>query len=268
MTNDFTDDIRQAYVVAKNEVRKFLVGKKIILFGLLVLLLEALNLIIPYVLGSGFVDSLEATETLLGNITLFIVIAAILFTATSIVSEFEERTALVLFTKPIRKWSIFLGKFAASVAITVGFLIIIYLFTTIVCLVAFGNVPAELLASLGLAICGTIGISGLAILLSSIAKKGSTASIMTLVTYLLVLSMVSTLIFTYANVETWWMLNDAMSSITNSIKGEIVFDDIMNGIYHYELIPAIELARSAAVMLVWGIVTAVASYFLFKKRDF
>lgn len=269
MNADFTDDIRQAYVVAKNEIKKFMVGKKIILFGLLVFALEALNLIVPYVWGDGFDTSLDVTEALLGNITLFIVIAAILFTATSIVSEFEERTALVLFTKPIRKWSIFVGKLGASIAIMVAFLLIIYIYTAIVCLAACGDLPTEFFTSLGLAVCGAVGTSGLAILLSSLAKKGSTASILTLVVYLLILSMVGALISTYGDVDTWWMLNDSMNSITDCLKGVLVIDDYGPPIIsHYELVPAAELARSAGVMWVWGIVTAVAGFFLFKRKDF
>ena len=268
MNAGFTDDIRQSVVVAKNEIKKFMVGKKIILFGLLVLVLEALNLIVPYVWGKGFETSLDATEALLGNITFFIIIAAVLFTATSIVSEFEERTALVLFTKPIRKWAIFLGKLLASVAIMAGFTLIIYLYTAIVCVVTCGDIPSALLASLGLAFCGIVGTSGLAIMLSSVFKKGSTASIMTLVFYLLVLSMVGSLISTYGNVDTWWMLNDAMNNITNCIKGVLVIDDPVHMIYHYEPVAAFDLWKSAAVMWVWGIVTSVAGYFLFSKRDF
>ncbi len=268
MNADFTDDIRQAYVVAKNEIKKFMVGKKIILFGILVLVLEALNLIVPYVWGSGYSNSLEACSALLGNLNLFIIIAAILFTATSIVSEFEERTALVLFTKPIRKWSIFAGKLAASVAIMIAFMLAIYIYTAVVCLVACGDVPVELFTSLGLAICAAVATSGLAILLSSIAKKGSTASIMTLVIYLLVFSIIGALITQYAHIEVWWMLDEAISNISYCISGvpEIVSFDPPIIVYHQ--VTDFELARSAAVMWVWGIVTSVAGYFLFSKRDF
>lgn len=267
MNIDFKDDVRQAVVVAKNEIKKFMVGKKIILFGLLVLALEVLNLAIPYIWGEGFADSTEAAGTLLGNITLFIIIAAILFTATSIVSEFEERTALVLFTKPIRKWSIFLGKLMASIAIMVGFLIAIYLYTAIVCLVACGDVPGVLLTSLGLSVCGAVGASGLAILLSSIAKKGSTASIMTLVIYLLVLGIVGGLISTYVHVDTWWMLDEAMGNITYCIQG-VPSIDITTMDITYSPVPGSELARAAGVIWAWGIATSVAGYFLFDRRDF
>ena len=264
---DFTDDVRQSFVVAKNEIRKFLVGKKIILFGLLVLILEALNLIVPFVWGDGFYDPIYGAEALLGNINLFIVIAAVLFTATSIVSEFEERTALVLFTKPIKKWAIFLGKLMASVIIMVLFLAGLYLYAAIAVFAACGEVPGGLLPSFGLAVCGIIATTGMAIFLSSISKKGSTASIMTLVVYLLVLTIVGALIATYAKVDTWWMLDEAMSNIVNSIgvMHVLSYDPV---VLAYTYVPTDELWRAAGVMWAWGIVLMVAGYFFFQKRDF
>ena len=264
---DFKDDTRQAYVIAKNEIKKFMAGKKIILFGILVLALELLNLIVPFVWGDGYGDSITAAESLLGNVNLFIIIAAILFTATSIVSEFEERTALVLFTKPIRKWSIYLGKLLASLIIMSGFLLLIYLYAAVVCLVTCGDIPGSLLTSFGLSICGAIGSSGLAIMLSAVFKKGSTASIMTLVFYLLILGIIGALINQYAHVDTWWMLDNAMGNIVNSmgVPHVISYDPLD---YYYTFLPGSELARSAGVMIAWGIITAIIGFFLFNKRDF
>ena len=262
----FSDDFRQTMVIAKNEVRKFISGKKIIIFAILIIGLEALNLIIPYALGDGYSSVLEMTRGLLGNTSLFIIIAAVLFTATSIVSEFEERTALILFTKPVRKISIFLGKLIASIAVVAVFMIAVYLFTGICTLAVKGGVAVELFTSLGLCICGIIGCSGLAILVSAIFKKGSTASILTLVIYLLVFGVVSSLLTQFANIETWWMLPDAMNSISYCLgyTNIVSFDPLVTEIVYMK--PEDE-ARDAAVMLVWGIVTSIAGYFIFKKRD-
>ena len=264
---DIKDDLRQSIVVTKNEIKKFMAGKRILLFGILVLALELLNLIIPFILGSGFDSATDAAESLLGNITLFIVIAAILFTATSIVSEFEERTALMLFTKPIRKWSIFMGKLLASLIIMIGFLVILYLFSAIVCLATCGSIASGMATSFGLAICGALGTSGLAIMLSSIFKKGSTSSIMTLVFYLLILGIVGALIVQYAHIEIWWMLDQAMSNIVYAMGvPNVVSTDPF--IIVYTTVPSSELVRSGCAMVAWGIVTAIVGFFFFNKRDF
>ena len=264
MNADFTDDIRQAYVVAKNEIKKFMVGKKIILFGLLVIALELLNLAVPLIWGDGFTCGEDCAVTLLGNNVLFIVIAAILFTATSIVSEFEEHTALVLFTKPIKKWSIYFGKLLASVVIMMAFVSVLYIYTIIAC-VGTTEIPSGILPSFGLAACGVIATSGLAIMLSSIFKKGSTASIMTLVLYLLILNIVGALIATYTDIGTWWMLNEAMPDIVNSI-GEIHVISIDD--YYFTYVSESDLWRSAGAMLAWGAVTSIVGFFLFKRKDF
>ncbi|MBR1888469.1 MAG: ABC transporter permease [Candidatus Methanomethylophilus sp.] len=265
---DIKDYTRQAFVITKNEIKKFLAGKKIILFGILVLALEILNLVVPYIVGEPYDNSVDVASSLLGNINLFIVIAAILFTATSIVSEFEERTALVLFTKPIRKWSIFVGKLLASMIIMAGFILIIYLYTAIVCFATCGNLPGAFFTSLGLAICGAFGCSGLAILLSSLFKKGSTASIMTLVVYLLILSIVGSLISQYGHIDTWWMLNDAMGNITYCISGIPIIESYDPPLIVYQAVSSSDLIKSAGAMGVWGIVTAIAGFLFFNKRDF
>ncbi len=262
----FSDDFRQTMVIAKNEVRKFISGKKIILFAILIIGLEALNLIVPYALGSGYDNVLEMTRGLLGNTSLFIIIAAVLFTATSIVSEFEERTALILFTKPVRKISIFLGKLIASIAVVTVFMIAVYLFTGICTLAVKGEIAVELFTSLGLCICGIIGGSGLAILISAIFKKGSTASIMTLVIYLLIFGVISALLVQFANIETWWMLPDAMNSISNCLGYYVIvsYEPLVTKIVYMS---AEDEVRDAVVMIVWGIVTSIAGYFIFKKKD-
>lgn len=273
---DLKDDLRQAIVVAKNEIKKFMAGKKIILFAILVLGLEILNLVVPMVwgggfdvivLGDGFGRSSYVADALLGNIALFIIIAAVLFTATSIVSEFEERTALVLFTKPIRKWSIYFGKLLASLVIMIGFILLIYLYAAVVCLAICGNLPYGFLTSLGLAICAAFGSSGLAILLSSVFKKGSTASIMTLVVYLLVFLIIGGLITTYAHVETWWMLDSAMGTISTALGNVAVVDYDPLTIF-YSAVPGSELARAAGAMAAWGVATSVIGFLFFQKRDF
>ena len=92
---DIKDDTRQAYVITKNEIKKFMVGKKIILFGILVVALEVLNLVVPYVWGEGYSNSTDAAGALLGNINLFIVIAAILFMPRGILGVVKDAAARV-----------------------------------------------------------------------------------------------------------------------------------------------------------------------------
>jgi ABC-2 type transport system permease protein len=177
-----------------------------------------------------------------------VLLAATLFTSGTISSEFEERTALILFTKPLRKWSIFLGKFLASYILGLIFMAVYYLVVAVVSLAVTGTVASELAMSMALSIAYLVGVNGLAILISSVSKKSSTAAILTFVTLLLIISIITNVLDMY-NVDTWFMLDNAADHIYSCMTGE-------SG-----------SGTAAAVMLIWGI-TLFAGYSIFKKREF
>lgn len=109
------DDLRQVFVIAGNEMRKFIRGKKILLYVLLMALFVALLVGFPIAYPDNFGTFMNNPDNVLftyaSNVTFLILIGAVLFASYTIVSEFEERTYLLLFTRPVKKTSIFVGKF-------------------------------------------------------------------------------------------------------------------------------------------------------------
>jgi ABC-2 type transport system permease protein len=140
--NSFSDDIRLAVVIMKNEFLKQMRGKRLLIFGIitgmiLVCITAALALV-----DNPVIDSPKSfCELFLGILTLFMIIGATLFGATTVVSEFEERTALILFNRPIEKWSIYVGKFVAAFLIVVAFVVIYYLYVIIASMMLAGGIP-------------------------------------------------------------------------------------------------------------------------------
>ena len=256
---DPVDDLRQSFVIAKNEIKKFFRGKKILIFGILILSITLLLAVLPYAFGDQYNSK---QELIFGYITftyLLIELAGVLFTATSLVSEFEDRTALILFTKPVRKGSIFVGKLMASLVVICGFTLCYYLFITLFALIVPGEYTMGFVQSLALTLCGIFGISGLAMFMSSFAKKGSTASILTFVMLMLLLSLISGLLNMYADIDPCWDLTNALGYIV------IAFDPSALGM---EPVTTATLYRSAAVMLTWGVVCSIIAFFIFRRRDF
>lgn len=249
--SDFGDDVRQSFVVMKNEIRKFMRGRKMLIFTALVaLILVAITAVVIYSEHGLGDDGKELSSLYLGFSLMIVLIAATLFTSTSIVSEFEERTALILFTKPIRKWSIYLGKFLASIVVVVGFTVVYYLIVAALC--AVPGLDDSLWQSLAAAVCYGVAASGVALLISSFMKKSSTASIMTFMTLLLLISVI-TLVLAIGGVDdAWFMLDNAQGAVTGVLSSD--------GYGH--------LGRECGVMLAWGAATIVAGYFLFKRRQF
>lgn len=251
---DVLDDFRQAFIVMKNEITKYARGKKLIIFAALTALILAVVTAALTIWGDGLGDNSNNLSYLYIMImSLLVLVAITLFASTALVSEFEERTALILFTKPIRKWSIFLGKFLASLIVTVGFVLIYYAVVIILCLIGPGYVDGAIFVSLGLSVCYTFGCAGIGFLISSVMKKSSTSSILTFFTLALLLNMVLSVIMIAAHIEDpWFVLTYAANDI----------------LYVLDPMQTAHAARAAAVMIVWGVSSALVSYFLFRKRDF
>lgn len=251
LEDSFSDNIRQTKVIMKYELRKHLEGKKIILFGMLMALLLALNIILPYILGDGLnKDPTELAYSFVTFASLLILISATLFASGTIVSEFEERTALILFTKPLRKWSIFLGKFVSACLLGIMFMLIYYAVVVAVSFAVTGTIATNLLLSLGLAILYVIATTGIAVLISSAVKKASTAAILTFVMLLMIFALISMLLDANS-IDPWFMVNQAELTISSCLSGE-----------------DFNALASAAVMVVWGAATGVVGYTAFKRREF
>lgn len=257
------DDLRQSVVVTRNEIRKFFRGRKMLLFGSLIVVILLLMTVLPYVLGDGYEDDYTLALVFVMFVAIIIELAGILFTATSLVSEYEERTALILFTRPVRKRAIFIGKLVASILVMAVFAVVYYAFTCVFSMVAVGGVLDNLWKSFGLTFPAIFAVCGMCMLMSSIFKKGSTASIMSMVMMMLLISVIVNIISTFSSLPTWWGFDEAMDSIIYAL-GDF---DAMSGM-EVDAYTGAELWRSVYVMLAWGIVTDILAYVVFKKRDF
>ncbi len=242
------DDLRQAFVVAKNEIRKFVSGKKFYLLLALALLTLVIIASLPYLLGSSILS--DTMGNCMSVVNLGVILSATLLASTSIVSEFEERTALILFTKPIKKSSIYVGKYLACVVVTASIMVIYYVISVIMSQFIAGSIPSGVLTSFGVGLCHIFATVGVAMLISSISGKSSTSSIMTFLILAFILSMVGTLLVMYG-VDTWWILDNCAQFISSAIGG----------------VAADGLIRAVACMIVWGLVPGIAGYYLFSKRD-
>ena len=215
MSNSVVESSRQGYVVMKNEIKKFFSGKRMLIFLAMVVLILAILTVAPYLLGTELPD--DPGRLSMGYIKMspmIVLMAASLFASISIVSEYEERTALIIFTRPIRKVSIFGGKFAAAFLVNVAFTGLYYLVTAVVSLIVAHGIDPDLYTSFGLAVAFAFAVSGIAILFSSFVKKSSVATIFTFVTPLIVLPTIS-MVLQMADMNVSWMLDQAAAAIAN-----------------------------------------------------
>ena len=204
------ETVRQSFVVMKNEIKKFFSGKRMLVFSLILAAIIFVIAVAPYLVGSTAKPFMFVAVA-----SLVVLMASTLFASICIVSEYEERTALIVFTRPISKVSIFTGKLLACLVVTIGFTFLYYLVAIIVGLLVDQSFSPDMLVSFGLACAYAFATTGIAMLVSSLLKKASTSTIITFV-ILAVIFMALSLVLNAASVDTSWMLYDCAGSIENA----------------------------------------------------
>ncbi len=222
MGNSFGESLRQAFVVMKNEIKKYFSGKRMLVFLVLLAIIVFVIVVAPYMFNS----ETDPVYFLMMS-SLVVLMASTLFASISIVSEYEERTALIVFTRPIRKTSIFVGKALACIVLTIAFTALYYLIAIIVSAAVKGSVSGDMFVSFGLACAYAFGTIGIAMLVSSIMKKGSTSTIITFVILAVIITALS-MVLNAANVNSSWMIDQAANSIMECSEE---YRNMMNELY-------------------------------------
>ena len=197
-------------------------------------------------------------------VSLISILSAIIFSSTSLRSEYKERTGLLLFSKPIRKGSIFVGKFLTAFLTSV-FMMILY------CLLAVAAtyiITDGIYDGVWLAILSSIpyifAITGIVFFIGSLFKRGSA---ITLISFsILLLAGFLCDIFTTAEMinEYWFNLFYANDLIgysylwgTTDHLSEVLID-----------IGYMSPIESVLVMLGWGFLTGICSFLIYRTKSF
>lgn len=260
------DDLRQVIVIAGNEMRKFIRGRKILLyvllFALFVGIIVGLPLAYPESLGTLMENPKSVLYTYSNNVTLLILIGAVLFASYTIVSEFEERTYLLLFTRPVKKTSIFVGKFLASYIIVAIMVLVFYGISIIHSFAVAGDVSPDTWKSLLIALFDIFALSSIAILFSTISKKGSVSALMTFFTIL----MVPTIIWAMFMI-TNPILMDPNTPFSYTLENYWYFINIAESSIYQVALENISISLPIISLTLWGIVPLVAAWLIFLRKE-
>jgi ABC-2 type transport system permease protein len=258
--SDIWDSLRQAAVVSANEMRKFLRGKKLLLFAAMIAAVVAL---MTYAIAA-FSDDTSApyVSTAFSLFAyLVVIIAAALFAAPSVAGEYEDRTALILFTRPIGKMPIYLGKTAAALLVAVAFTAVYYCVAAVLSAALCGGVVGNHWVSMGLSLAYCVASVGIAMLFSVVLRRSSTAVVMTIIFLTLIAGVLTNVFETAGIADPWYLLEYCSDDIVYSIDGTIT----MMGT---EYVRDVEPLRSAAVMGIWALAAWTLGYLAFRKKEY
>jgi ABC-2 type transport system permease protein len=158
-------------------------------------------------------DSPELFAIFSTSMTTIAIIGSVFFSGDAIASEFEHKTGYILFPNPVKKITIVTGKYIACFIATSAILGVAYLISAFSLLGFYQRIPSGILSSLAIALALACCVLSIAFAFSSFMKGGMGATIATLLTFMMILPIVSTSL-AYAGYDPWFLPNYAGNAVT------------------------------------------------------
>jgi ABC-type transport system involved in multi-copper enzyme maturation permease subunit len=201
-------------VVIGYEFLKHIRRRRLYVIMAIALVAEALALIlVPTLLTGGFPDNVMLMAAILTIGASLAALGSVFFAGDSIAGEYESKTGFILFTNPIKKITLWTGKYLACLLAVALLIIFTYLVIAISLAAIYHQVPTQIFGSLGLCLLYAAAVLSLTFLFSSISKGSMGATVMTLL-FIWIISNIVESILALTNNPYWFMISSGGDSIT------------------------------------------------------
>ncbi|MEN3053678.1 MAG: ABC transporter permease [Candidatus Methanosuratincola petrocarbonis] len=203
-------------------------------------------------------------------VTYILILSGIFFGGDAISGEFQNRTGYFLVVNPVKRSTIYAGKWVAALIASLA------IFGTFVAVTVangayyFGlDVPYQFGLSLVFSVLYLISVLGVTFFFSSIFKSGSISILVTAILFLFAFPLTQSLVSNLAQMEPWFLITYGVEIIGNVMKdpypahivtvqlGRVTFTTynapILNGV---------------AIMSAYFAVCAALGLIIFERRDF
>jgi len=248
-------------VVTGYEFLKHIRRKRLYVILGLTLVAELAVLILVPVLGEGYPDNVMVMAALLSMGPSLATIGAIFFAGDAIAGEFESKTGFILFTNPVGRMTLVIGKYLACYAAVILLVIFGYVIVSISLLAIYGNIPIETLSSFGLCLLYAGSALSVTFFFSSISKGAMGATVITLV-FIMVISPIVDSVLMMTGQPSWFLLSSNGDTIATVYGGYELFMEglgVSGGMMPFELeTPDVGLAvLSMGIYLVVGFLLSI-----------
>ena len=198
--------------------------------------------------------------------SILVIIAATFFAADAIVSEFQNRTGYLVFPTPLKRWVLFMGKFAASMTAGLMVVSLFYAGTAALSFVTVGGVDDDFVLSFLFAVEFLWAAVAVAYLISSVLKGSTGSTVLTFLMFMVILPIVDS-VSTFAGVKIDASLTFAGGIITFIVADPYPVDSVTDqfGFTMYMFYP--EPWVAAIVCLAYALAGMALSMFLFNRKQ-
>jgi len=271
----------QVVKLTRYQLREYVRSRRFVALAGIVLVIGAiLTAVIAHFRGAVISTNLAYYGTFWGGgVVLVIVLAAVFFGGDAIAGEFQNKTGYFLMGLPLRRGTVYVGKFiaafVASVAMMVLFLAILvgngaYYF-------GLNALPWQIWLSLLLALVYLAAVLGATFLFSSLFKTSAYGFVLTAILFLFGFSLLQDLVTGLVKIEPWMIISYADSTI-----GEVFSTNVLWGLVGSVTTMTFGsgpravttttytagVAEGIVIMLTYLVVTAVAGLWLFEREEF
>ena len=211
----------------------------------------------------------DFSDTFMNFINMLVIILVTFFGADALVSEYQNRTAYLLFPNPIRREVMFAGKFIASFIACLTMISLFYLLILALSLISVGGVATYLGLSFCFAILYLLACLAVAYFVSSMLKGSTGAIILTFFLLLMILPIVQS-VGMISGMKMWFLLtfmgtlpSTALSWDNYPIDSVQTIPGMGFTLYNYYPDPG----TSVIVMFAYVAIFVAMSIFLFRRKE-
>ncbi len=283
---DVPSSARQTLKLMKYQLREYLLSRRFVILLLLVAAIGVLiTAIVAHFRGAYVSDNLSFYQSLWGGGAGFVaVLSAVFFGGDAIAGEFQNRTGYFLMGLPLRRATVYVGKYLAALvaSCTVLMLFLGILVANGALYFGAGALPGQLAPSLALAGAYLVSVLAMTFLLSSLFKNGAYSFVLTAILFLAGFSLLQDFMQGLAQLQPWELISYASQTI-----GEVFQPRVNWGLYgvgvkaadvgggggvalHTGNVVAWTpgIAEGAVIMMAYWALTLFVGLALFKQEEF
>lgn len=205
-----------------------------------------------------------------GSIAFVVILSGIFFGGDAIAGEFHNKTGYFLVGNPLRRSSIYVGKWLAAL---IASLIIFAVYAAITIgngLYYFGaNVPYQFGESLGFSVLYLIAVLGFTFFFSSLFKSSSMSILVTAILFLFAFNLIETIVSRLAQVEPWFIITYGAGIIGNVLIDPYPLTQSTRGPGGREFSTfAVTIPEGIAILVGYFVITAVIGLLIFERKEF
>ena len=273
--------MEQVSKLTRYQLREYLRSRRFVALAIIVLAIGAiLTAVVAHFRSALVTNNLAFYGSFWGSgVDIVIVLAAVFFGGDAIAGEFQNKTGYFLMGLPIRRATVYVGKFIAAFLASAAMMLLFLLILIANGAYYFGSglLPWQLALSLVLAIVYLSAVLGATFMFSSLFKTSAYGFVLTAILFLFGFTLLQDLVTGLVKIEPWMIISYAEStigevfgsSVSWGLQGTVTHSTVMMGRFSVMTTTyTAGVAEGLVIMIAYLAITAAAGLWLFEHEEF